>query len=231
MNHYPHHIGDFNNATRHLTRVERSLYRDLLDLYYDTEKALPADDVERLARRVLAVNDEEKAALLAVLSEFFTLSDGAYHHARCDKEIARYQGLKASASKAGKASAEKRTNAKATTVERPLNSRSTNQNQNQNHIKPSSGKPDMPPGFARFWEAWPNSPRKVGKADCLKRWKLRGLEAEADEIVAHVEAMKKSQQWRDGFEPAPATYLNQQRYGDEIPGHAAAESPIFAGGV
>ena len=29
MNFYQHHIGDFNNATRHLTRLERSIYRDL----------------------------------------------------------------------------------------------------------------------------------------------------------------------------------------------------------
>lgn len=27
MNHYPHHIGDFNNATRHLTLIEDAIYR------------------------------------------------------------------------------------------------------------------------------------------------------------------------------------------------------------
>lgn len=53
MNHYPHHIGDFNTATMHLTFVERALYRELLDLYYDTEKPLMAD-VGKLARRVRA---------------------------------------------------------------------------------------------------------------------------------------------------------------------------------
>ena len=30
MNYYPHHIGDFDYATRHLTRVERSIYRVLI---------------------------------------------------------------------------------------------------------------------------------------------------------------------------------------------------------
>ena len=38
MNYYQHHIGDFNNATRHLSLVERAIYRDLLDMYYDTEQ-------------------------------------------------------------------------------------------------------------------------------------------------------------------------------------------------
>ncbi|MGE8450704.1 MAG: DUF1376 domain-containing protein, partial [Pseudomonadales bacterium] len=39
MNHYPHHIGDFNTATRHLSRLERAIYRDMRDMYCDTEAA------------------------------------------------------------------------------------------------------------------------------------------------------------------------------------------------
>lgn len=132
MNHYPHHIGDFNNATRHSTRVERSLYRDIMDWYYDSEKPIPAGDFEYIARRLLATSEEEKQALRVVLGEFFTLDDGFYRNARCDKEILRYQSLIASASRAGKASAERRLNASSTPVERPMPPRSTNQNQNQN---------------------------------------------------------------------------------------------------
>lgn len=78
----------------------------------------------------------------------------------------------------------------------------------------SSGKPDMPPGFTRFWQAWPRSDRKVAKAECAKRWRKRGLEAQADAIVAHVQSMRGSKQWRDGYEPAPLTYLNQERWRD-----------------
>lgn len=78
----------------------------------------------------------------------------------------------------------------------------------------SSGKPDQQPGFLRFWSAWPKSDRKVAKAECSKRWRSRGLEAQADEIVAHVEAMRESRQWRDGYDPAPLTYLNQRRWED-----------------
>ena len=83
MNHYPHHIGDFNNATRHLTRVERSLYRDLLELYYDTEQPLNSDPV-KLARRVIAVTEEERSALAVVLEEFFELQADGWHNDRCD---------------------------------------------------------------------------------------------------------------------------------------------------
>jgi len=119
MNHYPHHIGDFNNATRHLTRVERSLYRDLLDLYYDTETPLPAGDIHRLARRVCC-EQADIPALETVLNEFFALDGDVYRHERCDKEIARYHSQISTARKAGQASAQRRSNARSTAVEVPL---------------------------------------------------------------------------------------------------------------
>lgn len=69
MNYYQHHIGDFNNATRHLSLIERAIYRDLLDMYYDTEKAIDATSIDRLARRLQCTTEEQKA-LKYVLDEF-----------------------------------------------------------------------------------------------------------------------------------------------------------------
>jgi hypothetical protein len=85
----------------------------------------------------------------------------------------------------------------------------------KNKEKILSGKPDMPAGFASFWSEWPGTPRKVAKAKCLERWRKAGLEAIAGNIVAHVHREKaENQQWRDGYEPAPMTYLNQRRWED-----------------
>ncbi|WP_058880560.1 YdaU family protein [Comamonas kerstersii] len=137
MNHYPHHIGDFNSATIHLTFVERALYRELLDLYYDTERPLNSD-VKKLARRVRAVTDEQRAALDIVLEEFFTLCEDGWHNERCDAEIAAYHQKQEQQRKAGQASAKARGAKKGasangggsdegglTGVERALNGRST----------------------------------------------------------------------------------------------------------
>lgn len=71
-----------------------------------------------------------------------------------------------------------------------------------------------PQGFEKFWDAWPKSPRKVAKAACLKKWQALGLETSASVIAAAVEALKQTKQWRDGFEPAPLTFLNQRRWED-----------------
>ena len=120
-----------------------------MDRYYDTERPLPGDDLEHLAKVILATKAEEKAALKRVLSEFFVVEDGLYHNARCDVEIAKYHALIANASKAGLASVASRFNKKATRVQRAFNhsERSTNQNQNQEPITskatPGASAPDL----------------------------------------------------------------------------------------
>ena len=109
MNYYPHHIGDFNNATRHLTRVERSVYRDLIELYYDTEESL-INDIDYLSRRILAASEQEAAAVEQVLTEFFILDNNEefFVNERCEKVISEYQKNRKNKTKAGKASAKAR---------------------------------------------------------------------------------------------------------------------------
>lgn len=108
MHHYQHNIKTFNHATRHLTRVERALYRDLIELYYDTEQPLPAASFDRLCRLVLAHSDDEKTALHSVLDEFFVLTGDVYTHDYCDAQIEKYRANSTSKAKAGKASADAR---------------------------------------------------------------------------------------------------------------------------
>jgi uncharacterized protein YdaU (DUF1376 family) len=104
MHSYQHNIKTFNNATRHLTRVERSLYRDAIELYYDEEKPITSD-FNKLCRVLIAVTDEEKEALKYVLDSFFTLSNGFYMHKYCEEVIDKYAGNTNAKSMAGKASA------------------------------------------------------------------------------------------------------------------------------
>lgn len=120
MNFYPHHIGDFDKATRHLTRLERSIYRDLLDLYYDTERELPLDS-GWICRKVIARTNEESTAVEQVLNEFFTKTPTGWYHERCEEEIDKFHANTSQKSLAGKASAA----AKALKKEQALNGKST----------------------------------------------------------------------------------------------------------
>jgi uncharacterized protein YdaU (DUF1376 family) len=107
MNYYSHHIGDFNSATRHLTLLERGVYRDLLDLYYDTERPL-STDLEVLARRICARSEQERAALRIVLDEFFQLGEDGYRNKRCDEELEAFAEKSAKCRRAGAVGAAKR---------------------------------------------------------------------------------------------------------------------------
>lgn len=68
--------------------------------------------------------------------------------------------------------------------------------------------------FPEFWAAWPRSERKVDRKKCLAKWRRSRLDARADAIIAHVIASRATQKWRDGYEPAPMTYLNGERWAD-----------------
>ncbi len=86
MNFYPFHIGDYAQATRHLSLLEHGCYRALLDLYYSRETPLPAD-VATVQRLACARTREERAAVESVLREFFHETPEGWRHARCDREI------------------------------------------------------------------------------------------------------------------------------------------------
>ena len=68
--------------------------------------------------------------------------------------------------------------------------------------------------FEDFWKEFPVN-RKVGKKPCMDKWGRKGLDNIADRIINHVKTMKQSKQWKDGFNPAPLTYINQERWEDD----------------
>ena len=90
MNYYEHHIGDYAEATAHLSFVEDAAYSRMIRKYYATEKPLPAD-AKAIQRLIGARTKEEKEAVETVLQEFFTLQDDGWHQTRCDEVIEYYQ--------------------------------------------------------------------------------------------------------------------------------------------
>lgn len=168
-----------------MSRLERWLYRDMLDIYYDTERPLPID-VEKLLNDLGTKTDEESTAVQRLLRFKFEKTDDGYRHIRCDEEIANYHDKGKQASLAGKASAAARMlNKSSTTVQRPFNDRSTEINglsTNQEPItknhKPNKVKNTAPVGaeidteFETAWKAYPKRPG-MSKTDSLKAWKAR----------------------------------------------------------
>jgi hypothetical protein len=69
----------------------------------------------------------------------------------------------------------------------------------------------------RFDEFWAAYPKKVGKGDARKSWKRIKPKTELfEKIMAAVAEQKNSDNWVRGYIPNPATWLNQERWDDEV---------------
>ena len=205
MHYYQFHIGDYATHTRHLTPIEDIAYRRLLDIYYLHERPL-SDCLTTVARQINMREYETEVDL--ILTEFFDHIDGGYINRRADKEIQHYKAKVEQASKAGKASAERRNNGRSTDVQ-PTN----------NH-KPITINHTSIDQFEIFWKGYP---KKTAKENAKKAWlKIKPN----DELIAKITKAVKEQKLSEResqFIPHAATWLNARRWEDEV---TATQKPL-----
>jgi len=82
--------------------------------------------------------------------------------------------------------------------------------------------------FPRFWALYPNNGRRTNRKKCLEKWLRNRLDDIADEICAHVEALKQTRKWADGYEPAALSYLNGEHWNDGVPDEQAQRPQLSA---
>lgn len=74
----------------------------------------------------------------------------------------------------------------------------------------------IPPSgeFSRFWSAWPKHHRKQAQGKCWEKWRKGNCDAAVEQILSHVEALKRGAWLKDGGEyiPAPLAYLNKRAW-------------------
>ena len=245
MNYYEHHLGDYAEATAHLSFVEDAAYSRLMRKCYSTELPLPAD-VKAVQRLIGARTKEERQAVEDVLGEFFELREDGWHNARCDAEIARYQDKQAKAKRSaearwsaqrpqsdGNANADASAPPNAMRTQSEGNALQTPDTRHQTPIPPNPrkrgpGVHGFPPGFEVFWSAYP---RKVAKSEAAKAYaRLRPDDATQAVLLASLARQAESPEWRKDsgrFIPHPTTWLNGRRWEDE--GDSPSGGDIFAG--
>lgn len=76
----------------HLSYIQDSAYRRMLDLYYKTGEPLPLDH-SIVYRSCRAMERGERAAIDYCLGHFFEREEDGYHNARADAEIAKAEGI------------------------------------------------------------------------------------------------------------------------------------------
>jgi uncharacterized protein YdaU (DUF1376 family) len=170
MHYYQFNIGDYVSHTRHLSPIEDIAYRRLLDTYYLSERPLNSG-VASVARQIGMREYEQEVGL--VLNEFFKLTDEGFINGRADKEIAHFRGKIEQASRAGKASAERRINGRSTDVQPTNNHKpiTNNQEPKKKAIAPPDGVTES------VWQDWLQL-RKAKKA-AVTQTAVDGIEREA----------------------------------------------------
>jgi len=82
---------------------------------------------------------------------------------------------------------------------------------------PCAAAHPVPKPASRFEEFWAAYPKKAERKKAASAWKRRNLDRIADQIIADVQRRKRRDRfWLDGFIPNPTTYLNGDRWEDEI---------------
>lgn len=253
MHSYLHHIQDFLTATIHLTRVERSIYLDLIWLYYDTEEPLQ-NDIKFLAKKIRATEPNLTSTdvqqvlncVEGLLNEFFELTDSGWYQDRCEVVIDHYKSNTSKKSMAGKKSAErkkqlkrqriqqlKQSNTCSTDVQQAINKPSTEGQQNAtkpiNHKtnKPTILSPEGDSQFDLFWSRYPRT-KSVSKQKAKVAWSKLS-DGERLKALDVVESFR--QHWSDHgteekFIPHPATWING-KYFENPPSSGGNNDLIF----
>lgn len=155
MHYFQFEIKEWISNTTHLSLEEEAIYLRLILFYYDSETPIPkenATDTNMVSKdfaffiRKLRLTSHYET-VIHILQEFFTETDEGWIHKRCDAEIERYRAKIEQASKAGKASAQRRLNASSTTVQPIINHKSLIINQESN--KKVAKAPSVPDGVSQ----------------------------------------------------------------------------------
>jgi uncharacterized protein YdaU (DUF1376 family) len=183
MHYYQFNIGDYASHTRHLDLLEDLAYRRILDLYYLHER--PLNDDATVVAKQIGMRDDA-ATVRDVLNEFFERTDDGYISSRADKEIANFRSKIEQASRAGKASAERRFNGRSTGV--PTDVQPNNKQETIN-IKQETKKKTVAPPDGVTESVWADFLiLRKGKKMAITETALNGLMREASKARISLDA-------------------------------------------
>jgi uncharacterized protein YdaU (DUF1376 family) len=188
MNYYEHHIGDYAQATAHLTFVEDAAYSRLIRKYYAEEKPLPAD-LSTVQRLVGARTKEEKSAVDSVLKEFFFLEDDGWHNKRADLEILRYREKRSKAAASARVRWDKTQCESDANAMRTHTERNAHQSPDTIHQSPIKKHKDIELPVGVLESTWLDfvKHRKAKKAP-ITATAIKGIQREADKAGLTLDA-------------------------------------------
>lgn len=228
------YVADYLADTAHLSTIEHGAYLLLIFNYWQRGESFKAKDEQALNKRLASVarlSSDEWNEVREALSEFFSVSDAEWRHERIECDLDAVNAKSAKAAAAGRASAAARGKGGQPDTEVKSSERSTDVQQTLNHKDKDTDTyiPPKPPAaagaFDKFWAAYP---KKVGKDAARRRFASRKPNEQLlDDMLRAIAVQRESDQWKRGYVPNPATWLNEGRWQDEATGGQQAELGRF----
>jgi len=208
------YTSDFLGGTSGMTATTKGVYITLICLMYESEAPL-GQSWQALSRRCGCTLPGFKKAVQDLLDEGkMSVSDAGIWSSKCDKHIALRHERRSSA----KAAADERW--RKTKQKQRIPDTDALQAQCQPEPKPKrEGKPSLSIGqisddFDAFWVL---CPRKVAKGRARKAYGDARKKASAEDIGRGMDRHAKSVLGKEAtYIPHPASWLNDERWNDEI---------------
>jgi len=213
MHYYQFNIGDYASHTQRLSLMEDLAYRRLLDEYYLHERPFNSG-IASVARQIGMREHESEVQF--ILESFFELTADGWANKRADEEIAQYRSKIEQASRAGRASAERRFNAGSTDVQPNIKHKPINIKQETKNTAPDGVSDSVWQDFVKL--------RKAKKA-AITETAIKGIEREARKAGVSLQAAIETccergwagfkAEWMQTVKPAPNLAAARTIFGDE----------------
>lgn len=126
-------------------------------------------------------------------------------------------GSKGGKAKASNSSKSKQSVANATNCKQDIANVADSVSKSVNDNKSDSKNRKIATTSKYFDDWWKLYPKKVERKKCLEIWRRRKLDYNFSILIDDItERMKSDRKWIDGYIPNPQTYLNGDRWEDEI---------------
>lgn len=218
------YIADYLADTAHLSATQHGAYMLLIMNYWQTGRALPANDV-KLAR-IARMTPKEWAEHGPVLAEFFHDADGAWHHKRIEEELdaVRVKSDKARSARSQRKSYERRTN-DPTNDQQTVNHTDTDTDTDK---KTDSARTALDREFEE--QFWPEYPLKKSRGAAERAYRTARRAADLETLLAALRRQKPG--WTDPqFTKHASTWLNGKCWLDDAPSAKPSAPDQHAGRV
>jgi len=200
-----------------MTNQEVGCYIKLL-CYCWKEGSIPKDTLK--LSKLCGESDEKMGSMWPNIRPCFRLNGERYFHKRLDAERRKQKEWRKKSVKGGRHSARTRKDLRKGGSTEDSKGGSTLQSSSSSSITPIAPNDKTTKKEKLFDLFWKNYPRREGKGAARKAWaKIKDPVSVIEKIKQVLPTQMNSKQWtkdNGDFIPHPATYINQERWEDEI---------------